>query len=151
MIASEKIVIIGAGPCGLGAGWALSERKYRDWIILEKNNYCGGLSASFKDARGFTWDIGGQVLFSHYPEFDQVINSVMGDDMLSHIRKSFVRVYNRWVPYPFQNNLSFLPSPAQLECLMGLKETKRDFKAENFDRWIETVFGGGSKIFHASL
>ena len=140
----KKIAIIGAGPCGLGAGWALKERGHKDWAILERNGHVGGLSASFKDEKGFTWDIGGHVLFSHYPVFDQIINKAMGDDgLISHYRKSFVRSNNTWVPYPFQNNLSFLPPDVQSECLQGLKEADRESEVENFDDWIQAVFGKG--------
>jgi len=62
---SNKIVIIGAGPTGLGAAFRLHELGYRNWEIYERNHYIGGLSASFKDNKGFTWDIGGHVLFSN--------------------------------------------------------------------------------------
>jgi cation diffusion facilitator CzcD-associated flavoprotein CzcO len=30
-----KIVIIGAGPTGLGAGYRLQELGHEDWVILE--------------------------------------------------------------------------------------------------------------------
>ena len=49
-----KIIIIGAGPSGLGAAYRLRELEYKDWQIYEKNDYVGGLSASFKDDKGFT-------------------------------------------------------------------------------------------------
>jgi hypothetical protein len=29
------------------------------------------------DGSGFTWDIGGHVLFSHYPYFDEVVNEAL--------------------------------------------------------------------------
>ncbi len=50
----KKIVIIGAGPCGLGAAWRLHELGYSNWDLYEMNPYVGGLSASFVDDRGFT-------------------------------------------------------------------------------------------------
>jgi len=60
----KKIVIVGAGPCGLGAAYALHEQGHDDWHVYEANDYPGGLSASFVDRQGFTWDIGGHVLFT---------------------------------------------------------------------------------------
>lgn len=59
----KKIVILGAGPTGLGAAYRLHEIGYKNWNIYEKNHYVGGLSASFRDKQGFTWDIGGHILF----------------------------------------------------------------------------------------
>lgn len=140
--ATKKIVIIGAGPCGLGAAWALNNKGHDDWIVLEGNDYTGGLSASFKDPQGFTWDVGGHVLFSHYREVDAIISEAMSDNLIDHIRSSFIRSCGTWVPYPFQNNLSFLPPEIQLECLLGLKNSKGG-KVNNFGAWIEAVFGEG--------
>ena len=58
--------IIGAGPTGLGAARRLSELGVANFIVLEKNAHPGGLAASFKDRQGYTWDIGGHVVFSHF-------------------------------------------------------------------------------------
>ena len=58
---SRKIIIIGAGPTGLGAAYRLNELGHQNWVLLEKNDYVGGLSASFVDDAGFTWDVGGHV------------------------------------------------------------------------------------------
>jgi protoporphyrinogen oxidase len=105
----KRIIIIGAGPTGLGAGYRLRERRYRNWEIHEQGPYVGGLSASFLDNRGFTWDVGGHVLFSHFPKFDQMVDEALGADYLEHLRRSWIRVFHRWIPYPFQNNLRHLP------------------------------------------
>ena len=101
----DKILIIGAGPTGLGAAFRLQELGHRNWQIFERNNYVGGLSASFKDEKGFTWDVGGHVLFSHYEYFDRLLDNILGRDYLEHKRQAYIRVMNRWVPYPFQNNI----------------------------------------------
>ena len=53
---TKSIVIIGAGPCGLGAAWRLHELGIDNYRLFEKNDHVGGLSASFADAQGFTWD-----------------------------------------------------------------------------------------------
>ena len=45
----KKIIILGAGPTGLGAAYRLKELGYNNWQIYEKNDFVGGLSASFKD------------------------------------------------------------------------------------------------------
>ena len=52
-MAEKRIVIIGAGPTGLGAAWRLQELGYSNWAIYEKNSYVGGLAASFIDEKGF--------------------------------------------------------------------------------------------------
>ena len=57
MSGDQRIVIVGAGPTGSGAGYRLQERGYDDWVILEANNYVGGLTTSLTDDMGFTYDL----------------------------------------------------------------------------------------------
>ncbi|HEV7299387.1 MAG TPA: FAD-dependent oxidoreductase [Tepidisphaeraceae bacterium] len=147
----KKIVIIGCGPTGLGAGYRLKELGYKNFQMYDRLPYIGGLSASFKDEAGFTWDIGGHVMFSHYKYYDQCFETLMGNDFQMNNRECWVRMFENWVPYPFQNNIRYLPKQQQFECLSGLIEaqTKRDHKAAtNFKEFIDAVFGDGiSKHF----
>src|SRR5260370_13438914 len=55
----QRIVIIGAGPTGLGAAYRLQELGYTDWAIYERNPYIGGLAESFQDEAGFRFGYGG--------------------------------------------------------------------------------------------
>ncbi len=142
----KKIVILGAGPTGLGAGYRLKELGYRNFHIYDRNPYIGGLASSFTDSAGFTWDIGGHVMFSHYKYYDECFEKLMGDDFQLNNRECWVRMFDSWVPYPFQNNIRHLPKQVTLECLSGLIEaqTKRNHKkARNFDEFIDAVFGDG--------
>src|SRR5581483_2486027 len=115
-----RVLIIGAGPCGLACGRELSRLGHRDWEILEREAHAGGLASSVVDSAGFTWDLGGHVVFSHFGELDLLLEETMGEDIWRHDRSSYVRFGNRWVPYPFQNNLRHLPEPIVQECLEGL-------------------------------
>lgn len=85
-----RIIIIGAGPAGLGAGWRLAELGVNDFAIYDKNPYVGGLATSFVDSAGFTWDIGGHVLHSHYSYFDRMFEAVMHGEYFTHERESWV-------------------------------------------------------------
>ena len=141
-----KIVIIGAGPTGLGAGYRLKELGYRNFQIYDRNGYIGGLASSFTDSAGFTWDIGGHVMFSHYKYYDQCFEDLMGKDYQENMRECWLRMFDTWVPYPFQNNIRYLPKQQVYECLAGLVEaqTKRDHRqAKNFKEFIDAVFGDG--------
>jgi protoporphyrinogen oxidase len=139
-----KFLILGAGPCGLGAAYHLNNIGHRDWQLFERNEDVGGLSASFKDEQGFTWDIGGHVLFSHYPYFDKVVAESLGDNYYEHQRESWIRVLQGWVPYPFQNNIRYLPDDALFECISGLRQLSgTPDSATNFREWMDAVFGNG--------
>jgi protoporphyrinogen oxidase len=140
-----KIVILGAGPCGLGAAWRLNELGVRNYKVFEKNPYVGGLSASFSDEKGFTWDIGGHIQFSHYEYFDRVMETVMpGDSWVSHERESWIWMRNRFIPYPLQYNIGKLPTQEMLECLAGLLNCRNGSASNvNFLDWILHTFGEG--------
>ena len=140
-----RIVIIGAGPTGLGAAYRLQELGYRDWAVYERNGYVGGLAASATDSAGFTYDIGGHVMFSHYAYFDALVDRLLGDDYTELLRESWIRMAGTWIPYPLQNNIRYLPRNMLLECLDGLIDTQREepAQAQNFGQWVQTTFGSG--------
>jgi len=143
----HKYIIIGAGPTGLGAAYRLKELGITDFVILDKEPTAGGLSTSYVDDKGFTWDIGGHVQFSHYTYFDELMMKALGEDgWLNHQRESWVWIKNRFVPYPFQNNIRCLPKEDMWKCLQGIiKEYKQTSfsKPTNFKEWILATFGQG--------
>jgi len=138
-----KVSILGAGPCGLGAAYQLNELKLAEWNLYERDSKIGGLSASFLDEAGFTWDIGGHVLFSHYPYFDEVVEKALAGEYYEHLRESWVRILDRWVPYPFQNNIRHLPGEVLSECLDGLQGGGAVASDASFREWMEAIFGCG--------
>lgn len=145
-----RVVIIGGGPTGLGAAHRLEECGHGDWLLLEAENKAGGLSRSFTDDQGFTWDIGGHVQHSHYGYFDRLMAELLPDAWLEHERESWVWIMGRFVPYPFQYNIRHLPSEVVEECVAGLRAVRNDdaTKPANFEEWIRQGFGAGiSRIF----
>jgi protoporphyrinogen oxidase len=146
-VSELKVVIIGAGPTGLAAGYRLRELGHTNFTILEANNHVGGLASSEVSANGFTYDIGGHVLFSHYPYFDRLFETLLGDDYQELSRESWVWMFDRFLPYPFQNNIKYLPREVVLECLLGLIEAQRQptdlARYRNFEELIYGVFGKG--------
>ena len=144
MKTDPRIVIIGAGPTGLGAGYRLQELGYDDWVILEANDYVGGLATSFTDDAGFTYDIGGHVMFSHYPYYDELVDKLMGGDYTELQRQAWVWMEDRFIAYPFQNNIRALEPQTVFDCVTGLIEAqRREHSPENFAQWVSAVFGAG--------
>jgi UDP-galactopyranose mutase len=140
---APKIVIIGAGPCGLGAARELQNLGYSNWKLLERSSLAGGHAGSEVDPAGFTWDQGGHVVFSHYGEFDKILEEVMGEDVYQHERSSYIRFDGRWVPYPFQNNLRYLPPEVSYECVEGLIDAPGGNTEMDFATWMASIFGAG--------
>jgi protoporphyrinogen oxidase len=138
-----EYLIIGGGPTGLGAATRLQE-KGKDWHLLEAEDHFGGLAASFKDEKGFTWDLGGHVQFSHYETFDRYMDLALGKDgWFNHERESWIWIKNRFVPYPFQMNLHRLDPEDRDRCIAGLRQAKEAFQVSNFREWILATFGSG--------
>jgi protoporphyrinogen oxidase len=151
-MSKERIVIIGAGPTGLGAAWRFEELGYTNWKLIEQCDAAGGLAASVVDEKDFTWDLGGHVQFSHYEYFDKLMDELLGPEgWLYHERESWVWIRKRFVPYPFQMNIRRLPREELKECLCGLVKLYRaqdTRKPRNFGEWIDASFGEGiARIF----
>jgi protoporphyrinogen oxidase len=156
-----KILIIGGGPAGLGAAWRLHEAGCTDWELFEKEAHVGGLAASHVDERGFTWDFGGHVIFSHYEYFDGLLDRLLDGQWVGHERRAWVWMRERFIPYPLQYNIRHLPTPELWECVEGLLDAQSCSPAApswgkaapegggaTFADWIEGNFGNGlARVF----
>jgi protoporphyrinogen oxidase len=144
-MSADRIVIIGAGPTGIGAAWRLHELGHPNWLIVEGGDHAGGLASSVVDAGGFTWDLGGHVLFSHYPYFDRAMDTALGDAWVEHVREAWVWMRDRWIPYPFQNNVWRLPPEDLIACIAGLIDLQSSAPAapRSFREWLLASFGAG--------
>ena len=142
-----RVVILGAGPTGLGAAFYLAQTGFDDWALYERDGQVGGLAKSLKDERGFTWDIGAHVVFSHYDVYSRLLDGLFDSDgWIEHQRESWVRLLDRWVPYPFQNNIHRLPPADRARCLEGLIQAATTVSGTpfaNFEDFILRTFGRG--------
>ena len=118
-----KIVVLGAGPTSIGAAHRLAELGHPYFTLYEKNDYIGGHSASTVDAAGFVWDEGGHCVFSKYDYYNALYDKTMADNMHLVERRAWVWQFDRFIPYPYQNNIRYLPPQEQQECVMGILDT----------------------------
>ncbi|KAI0999455.1 hypothetical protein K3495_g8739 [Podosphaera aphanis] len=144
------ILVIGAGPTGLGAAKRLNQINGPSWLIIDSNKTPGGLASTDVTPEGFLYDVGGHVIFSHYKYFDDCIDEALPnpEDWYTHQRISYVRCKGLWVPYPFQNNVSMLPKEEQVKCIDGMIDAAlaartAATKPTNFDEWIVRMMGTG--------
>ncbi|MBB5939522.1 protoporphyrinogen/coproporphyrinogen oxidase [Streptomyces zagrosensis] len=145
---SDRIAILGAGPCGLACANELQRLGHRAWVLLEAAPAPGGLASSVVDAAGFTWDLGGHVVFSHFGEFDRLLAELFtADELLHHDRSSYVRFRDRWVPYPFQHHLRHLPAEDAAACVHDLLlacQRREELPAgADFATWLQAMYGSG--------
>lgn len=146
--------IIGSGPCGLGAAWRLEELarlglpNAADWTLIESAPASGGLACSVVDPAGFTWDMGGHVIFSHYAYFSRLLDALLPPSEWNTLeREAWVWMRDRFIPYPFQQNIHRLPAEDVTKVLQGLLDlvkNKSSFKRPaHFGEWLQQSFGKG--------
>jgi protoporphyrinogen oxidase len=147
MLSKFKYLILGGGPTGLGAAYRLKELGEESFLVIDKRKGAGGLSSTIKDENGFLWDIGGHIQFSHYEYFTRAMyKAIKKENWLSHQREAWVLLRNTFIPYPFQNNLKYLPKEEIWKCLDGLMDLNggsSDSEISNFQDWIINSFGKG--------
>ncbi len=142
---AERVVIIGAGPTGLGAAHRLCQMGHQNYHLYEASDHVGGLAASHRDSAGFLWDMGGHVQFSHYQYFQHLMDELLSDHWLRHRRVASIHIAGRLVPYPLQHHLHHLPTPMRTVCQQGLDEIayRPPTVPQNFREWIFATFGRG--------
>lgn len=100
--ARTEIVVLGAGPSGLGAAYKLARRGAFDVTVLERNPEVGGNAGSF-DVDGLRVDYGSHRLHPSCPEpILSDIRGMLGGDLLDRPRHGRIRLRGRWVHFPLK-------------------------------------------------
>jgi protoporphyrinogen oxidase len=101
-MALPHVVILGAGPAGLGAAWRLRELERARVTVLERGERVGGNAGSF-EIDGHHVDFGSHRL---HPACDPVIladiRRFLGDDLVERPRHGRIRLRGRWVHFPLK-------------------------------------------------
>jgi len=145
---SVDIAILGGGIASVYSAFLLSKRfPNSNIIIIEACNKLGGLLRS-ESINCFTFDIGGShVIFSENIRILRTILSFLKGGWLSHKRKTYIRIDNLYIPYPFENGIFILPSQKRAEILISfieaLIERSKDleWRPKNLKEWIYGFFG----------
>jgi protoporphyrinogen oxidase len=97
-----RIVILGAGPAGLGAAYQLTRRGLADVTVLERNSQVGGNAGSF-EVGGVDVDYGSHRLHPACdPEVLRDIQTLLGRDLLDRPRHGRIRLRERWIHFPLK-------------------------------------------------
>lgn len=140
----SDVVIAGAGPTGLGAAWRLTELACvlgdsTEWMLVEQSDDVGGMAVTHA-SDGFTWDVGGHVLFPHYRYVDALLDEVVEHwDRVTPVRGAWVA--GRFVPYPLQQNLAALPVAMTDRILADLEQPVPEAPPRHFADFLEHQFG----------
>jgi protoporphyrinogen oxidase len=136
---SEQVetIILGGGLTGL----SLAQYLDGESLVLEAKQRPGGLCRSFvKD--GFTYDIGGHILFSRDQELLGRLTGWLEGNLLEQRRNNQIWFKDRFVKYPFENGLHALEKEDIFDCLLGFVERSGGVPA-NLEQWCRFRFGEG--------
>ena len=145
------VVIIGAGPAGLSAGYELQNTENKT-LILEKNYQVGGL-AETKVFGNYRYDIGPHRFFTKNKEVYDLFLKVLGTDAVEVKRKTRILFKNSYFDYPLTplNALFGLGIFESIRIIISyfiarLKNYLKLSKITNFEEWVIDKFG--KKLFN---
>ncbi|MCX7841957.1 MAG: NAD(P)/FAD-dependent oxidoreductase [Clostridia bacterium] len=139
----EKVVIMGAGPAGLSAGYELQRSKI-PVTIFEADSMVGGISKTV-EYKGYYFDLGGHRFFTKFDAVNNLWKDVLGDNFKKTPRLSRIYYRNKFFNYPL--------TPLNALMGVGIKDTalilSSYFRAklfpckeeETFEEWVSNRFG----------
>ena len=96
------VVILGAGPAGVGAAYELTRNRRARVTVLEQRDVIGGNAGSFQ-LDGVWVDYGSHRL---HPACDPAIlanlRELMGDELLDRPRHGRIRLQGQWIHFPLK-------------------------------------------------
>ncbi len=97
-----KVIILGAGPAGLGAAWQLAKQQRAHVTVLEQRDDVGGNAGSF-DLQGLSVDFGSHRLHpSCQPRILDDLRELLGPDLLDRPRHGRIRLGGKWIHFPLK-------------------------------------------------
>ncbi|MBM4037119.1 MAG: FAD-dependent oxidoreductase [Planctomycetes bacterium] len=157
------VVILGAGLAGLSTAYHLRRGGCRDLALHEREDRPGGLCRS--EARdGFTFDYTGHFLHLRTPEMKRLASRLLGSELATVIRSSWIWSQGVFTRYPFQTHTFGLPVETVKEVLLGYIQARccRSSRLQipdsrlksaignrqsaiprSFERWVYETFGEG--------
>lgn len=151
-IENKKVVILGAGPAGMGAAWELSKRGVSDITVIDKNDRVGGLARTI-EYKGNLFDVGPHRFLTKYAEVDEFWKEMLGPEFVPRTRSSHIYYRDRFFKYPVSIVDTLRNLGVQQSLLAGVSFAWAQVvwlrkEPANFAEWTEKTFGPRmSRIF----
>jgi protoporphyrinogen oxidase len=141
---NNKVVIIGAGPAGLTAGYELTKHGHAVTVLEKDPKYVGGIARTV-DYKGYKFDIGGHRFFSKSQEIENLWSEIIGADMLERPRLSRIYYQKKFYHYPLKPinalmNMGIIPS-LQILYDYFLTRIRPIHPEKSFADWVINRFG----------
>jgi protoporphyrinogen oxidase len=143
MAPDVDLVVIGAGPAGVGAAQRAAKAGRRV-VVVEREPHVGGLSGSFEVA-GLRVDHGSHRLHrSIDPAILAELRRLLGEDLQRRVRNGRIRLQGRWVAFPLRPRDMLTSLPLGFAAA-GLLESATAFarrpREDTFDEVIRAGLG----------
>ena len=148
MAADTDVLIIGAGPAGLTAGYLLTKAGQRVTVMERDTEYVGGISRTVR-YKDFRFDIGGHRFFSKSKEVVDLWNEILPHDFIDRPRLSRIYYRGKYYAYPLKafealKNLGVFTSAMCMISYAWARVTPIT-PAKTFHQWVRNQFG--EKLF----
>ena len=130
------ILIVGAGITGLSLASFLDTD---DYLIVDRDSEVGGYCKT-TIRNGFIWDYSGHFFHFNNQEIKDYVLEKMECDVVTVNKKSHIYYKDRYIDFPFQNNIHQLPINEFIECLYDLYN-KKDKDILNFTDFVKSNLG----------
>jgi len=140
---ADPVVVAGAGPAGLTAGYELA-RRGEPAVVLEAEAQVGGLAKTVV-REGYRFDLGGHRFYTKSAEVEEIWHRVLGDELMVRPRLSRIRWRGRFIDYPLRGG-DVVRKVGALElarCAASYIAARRPRRreAETFEDWVTDRFG----------
>jgi len=151
MTAAPEHIIIGSGVAGLTAGYVLT-RNGHNVRVFEAEEFIGGASRTVQ-YNGFRFDLGGHRFYTRNEPVKQIVNELLGNELIEVGRLSRIYLNGRFINYPLTFSSAFRGlGPVRtvgvtLSYLAGrVHGAVREIKT--FEDWVVARFGRGLYDFY---
>jgi protoporphyrinogen oxidase len=143
-MSDRTVAIIGAGPAGLTAAYALSKAGIQVTVLEADPVHVGGIARTAQ-YKGYLFDIGGHRFFSKSREIEDLWTEILPDDMLERPRSSRIFYRGKFYGYPLRG-LEALRNLGIVEAALCVASYARARarpveNPRNLEEWVTNEFG----------
>ncbi|MDD4362932.1 MAG: NAD(P)-binding protein [Atribacterota bacterium] len=141
----REVVIIGAGPAGLGAALELQKNNIKDILVIDRNSIPGGLSRTI-NYKGNHFDIGPHRFYTKNRDVNEVWHQTLKSNFKAVNRLTRIYYKNKFFNYPLKPfnaliNLGISDSAQVILDYFITRVQNNKKEVHSFEDWVSRQFG----------
>jgi protoporphyrinogen oxidase len=137
-----NIAVLGSGMAGYGAANRLRAEKIRP-VVYDRSAYYGGHTASFRDPKGFLFDLGPHISFTKVPRMQELFAGYV-DNKYESVQINLNNYWRGvWITHPVQLHLNAFPKDLIIEVMSDFVKAMHapETVINNYEEWLVGSFG----------